>query len=137
MVLGCSRYFLSVTETGIWKVAPWHPFCDAVLIAAVPGRSIRCDPAGTVMEGLPGKVIVTPVVVQVPVPPEAVTEPFSEMADMVSAKAFVLLIRTTTSLEPPGISAVLGASPPVKAATLTAETFPVVAAADPDPRVFQ
>jgi hypothetical protein len=135
--MGRVAYLERVTETGMWNDAPWHPFCDAVLMAAAPARSMRCDPDATAMDGLEGNEVDTPVVVQVPVPPVAVMAPFWLMPVMVNVYALGLVTRNTTSLVPPGKSAVVGVSPPVRAKMLGVPSVPVTADADPDPKVRQ
>jgi hypothetical protein len=135
--MGGAAYLEKVTETGIWNVAPWHPVCDAVLMAAAAARSMRWEPDVTAMDGLEGKVVETPVVVQVPIPPPAVTLPFCVMPVIVSVYEFGLLTRSTTSLDPPGRSDVAGASPPVRACMVGVPSVPVTADADPDPKARQ
>lgn len=101
---------------------------------AAPARSTVLDPAGTEMDGLEGKVMVTPLKVQAPL--DAVIVPPDEIEIDVSStpKLFVLRTRRTTSLEPPGRSDAVG--PPVRATTLTAARVPVVPEPDPLPCEF-
>jgi hypothetical protein len=62
------------------KVAPWHPLEDPALITAALERWMRFEPAGTVIEGLDGKLVLTPETEHVLTPPLAVMEPLREMA---------------------------------------------------------
>jgi hypothetical protein len=65
-----------VIVTGMEKVAPWQPLEDDVLMEAAPGRSMRSLPGLTVILGLDGAMKLTPVVVHIPIPPDAVIVPF-------------------------------------------------------------
>jgi hypothetical protein len=132
-----SSYLVKVRETGRWNVAPWHPLSEARLMAAAPGRSMRCDPAATAMEGLDGKLEITPVVAQVPSPPAAVIDPFKVIAVRVTENELGLLTRNTTSLEVPGRRDVVGASPPVNATTLGDTSVVVAPEPEPDPTVLK
>jgi hypothetical protein len=44
----CGAHLCTVTVTGIWNDAPWHPLAEVVFIEAPPGRcTTTCGPLAT------------------------------------------------------------------------------------------
>jgi hypothetical protein len=89
------------------------------------------------MAGFEGKFVLTPDDAHVPFAFDTTTEPFADIAVSVKGYELGLLIRNMTSLVPPGMSALLGASPPTNATTVGEDIAPVAADAVPMPIPFQ
>jgi hypothetical protein len=121
-------------ETGIAKVAPWHPDDDAELMVAAPGRWTSVVPfaASEVLRPVTSSKA-TPVVEHTPLPPDAVIVPFAATLTSVTAKAFGFETWRITSALPPGCSIVDGLSPPESAVTVTGCIVEVLADEAPCP----
>ena len=122
----------TVRVTGTWNVAPWHPVLEAVDMATAPAITTLTElpeDTDTLRPLCVGTE--TPVVVHVPMPPDAVTDPLPAMPVIVTAPLLGLFTVRRRSPVVPGAS--LFVTVPVAARTVMDEDEPVVAAPEPAP----
>lgn len=131
-------HFRTSSVTGMVNCAPWQAEGEAVLILAAPGRVRSTEVfAAIVVDVIGAGVNVTPVGAQPGCAASAAMGPLAVTLWIATPCGFGLVMRRTTSADPPGTRLVCRVSPGTSASTVTVCMVPLVADPLPKPVAVQ